>query len=323
MSPRLRLVLKLIVTAGLLASVIYRIDLQAFWEVISSANPLLLLAAGAVQALTVLISSGRWRVILRNFNVEETFSALAKITFIGFFFNLFLPSGIGGDFFRSYYLSKRTGRGMSTTLMTLILDRSAGLLALLLIGLAATLVYPLEIGGINVFWIFSGIFLAYLAANLVLFHSVTHRLLKGLMRRFKRDGLEQKVELVALGLRTLRRNPQAVLKAAGYSLAIQFLAVLVVWLAALSIQLPADFGVFLIFIPLVNLTIMVPITINGVGLRETVYIELFQTIGVSQEYSVSLALLHLGVFLLAGLPGGIVYHLYKKDERFDEIATAG
>ncbi|HSR69131.1 MAG TPA: lysylphosphatidylglycerol synthase transmembrane domain-containing protein [Acidobacteriota bacterium] len=323
MSSRTRLILKLTVTAVLLATVFYRIDLGRFWTVLSSANPLLLLAAGVVQALTVLLSAQRWRVILRNFNVSEGYSAVAKITFIGFFFNLFLPSGIGGDFFRSYYLSKRTGRGMSTTLMTLILDRSAGLLALLLIGLAAALVYPMRIGGVRLTWVFVIILLVYMLANVVLFHSVTHRLLSRLMQRFKREGLERKVELVALGLRTLRRNPLAVLKSAGYSLLIQFLAVVVVWLAALSISLPADFDVFLIFIPLVNLTIMVPITINGVGLRETVYIELFQTIGVSQEYSVSLALLHLGVFLLAGLPGGIVYHLYKKDERFNEIPAAG
>jgi hypothetical protein len=56
---------------------------------------------------------------------------------------------------------------------------------------------------------------------------------------------------------------------------------------------------------------MVPVSVNGLGVREALYILLFGQIGVPAEVAVSLALLYLGVTFVASLPGGLVYALQK------------
>ena len=313
MSDRSRFAVRLAVTLGLLGVVFYRIDAGEFLRVVASASIALLLGAALIQVGSIFLSALRWRVILKNFDVQIDYDPLARITFIGFFFNLFLPSGIGGDFFRAYYLGQRVGRGMSTTLTTTILERSAGLCALLIIGLAASALTPLKFGGVRLLFVFLIILSLFILGNLLLFHPWTHRLLTRFLSRWKRDGLEEKMDLVAKGLRQLRRNPSAVVQAVAVSLLVQFLAVVIAWVAATSIGLKAPFPVFLTFIPLINLTIMIPITINGLGLRESLYAVLFQQIGVANEMSVSLSLLTFAVFLLAGLPGAVLYHLYKRD----------
>ena len=94
---------------------------------------------------------------------------------------------------------------------------------------------------------------------------------------------------------------------------------LIVWIAALSIAVDAPFIVFLIFVPLINLSVMVPLTINGIGLRESLFYLLFSQIGVPVEMAVSLSLVNFLIYVLTAIPGGIIYSLYKKEEHLDEI----
>jgi len=321
MRKGVKLAIKLGVTLLLLGILALEMDLKKFLAVISSADPTLVLLATALQMVIILLAVFRWQVILQNFQIVADFSPLTKITFIGQFFNLFLPSAIGGDVFRAYYLSKSHHRGMSTTLTTTLVERSAGLFALLFIGCLVAALRPIVVQGISLLYLFIGLIIAYLAANVALFHSSIHRLVTRLLMRFNLSNIEGKLELVSEGLITLRKNKKAIAYCLLLSGAIQFLSVVVMWLAALSIGIQAPFYIFLIFIPIVNLTIMVPLTINGFGLRESVYYLLFAQIGLPVETSVTLSLLNFLVVTLASLPGGIAYSMYKKEENFDGILT--
>ena len=108
----------------MLSAVLAQMDLQQFAGVVSSMNLTWLLLGFSLQLLVVVPSVQRWRLILQNFEIWTGFVPLAKLRFIGSFFNLFLPTGIGGDFIRAYYLSRHERREMSTVLTTLLLERS-------------------------------------------------------------------------------------------------------------------------------------------------------------------------------------------------------
>jgi len=180
---------------------------------------------------------------------------------------------------------------------------------------------PIVVHGVSLLYLFIGLIIAFIAANVAMFHSWIHRHLTRLLMRFGFRDIEGKLELVYAGLTTLRRNKKAIAKCLLLSFAIQFLSVVVMWLAALAIGIQAPFFIFLIFIPIVNLTIMIPLTINGFGLREGVYYLLFTQIGQPPETSVILSLLNFLVVTLASLPGGVAYSMYKKEENFDGILT--
>src|SRR5690606_25548560 len=251
------------------------------------------------------------------FDILTLFRPLTRITLIGYFFNLFLPSAIGGDFFRAYYLARQEGIGMTTPLTTTIVDRLAGLVALLLIGLVAAVVNPLHVEGYPLVGIFLLLGIAFLVGIIALFHSGMHRLLVRLLEWLRLQNVEARTELVYSGLQRLRRSPGTLVGITLLSFGIQFLAVIMMWLAARAIEIRAPFLVFLVFIPLINLSVAVPISINGVGLREGIYFLLFSQIGVSMESAVTLSLLNFLVVALTALPGGIVYSLYKRDEDFE------
>ncbi|MEE8461312.1 MAG: lysylphosphatidylglycerol synthase transmembrane domain-containing protein, partial [Acidobacteriota bacterium] len=251
--------------------------------------------------------------------IHIDYSPLAKITFIGFFFNLFLPSGIGGDFFRAYYLSKRKNRGMSTTVTTTLLERSAGLCALLVIGTLFAAFEDLRVEGVPLFYVFLVLITLYLLGNLMLFHAWIHRKISSFLKKRNLEEIEASMELVYSGLNALRGNRRSIVLALLLSLLIQFLTVVMVWVAALAIDIDAPFRIFMIFVPLINLSIMVPLTINGIGLRESLFYLLFSQIGLPVETAVSLSLVTFCLYLLTAIPGLILYSLYKKEEHLDEM----
>lgn len=310
---RKQLIVRAAVTLGLLGFLGYQMDLGQLWTVLFSANWLLVFVGALLHFATVFLSVARWRLILANFAIGTPYWKLTQITLIGYFFNLFLPSALGGDFFRSYYLAKREKRGMSTTLTTTFLDRVAGLSALLLIALPAVLIYPIRVQGYSLVPIFATICLIFVASIVALFNPWMHSKMNLLLERLRRPEIEQKMTLVAQGLERLRRNGKAISGVILLSVGIQFFVILAMWVAALSIGIDAPFSIFLIFIPVVNLAVAIPITINGVGLRESVYYLLFAELGVPMETSVALSILNLVIVAATSLPGGVVYSLYKKE----------
>ena len=95
------------------------------------------------------------------------------------------------------------------------------------------------------------------------------------------------------------------------SIVFQFVVIGVVFLTARALSLSIPLTAAAVFVPLVSLAGMVPVSVNGLGVREALYILLFGRIGIPAELAVSLALLYFGVTVIASLPGGLVYALQK------------
>jgi uncharacterized protein (TIRG00374 family) len=291
-------------------------DLKEFWGVVSSADWRLVLVAGLLHLATVIPSVVRWRSILEDFSIRTPFWKLTQICMIGYFFNMLLPSAVGGDFFRAFYLSRRESRGMSTTLTTTFVDRVAGLFAMLLIGLVSIIFYPVQVHGRSLLPLMILLSSAFSVGIVMLFHPWSHAQVHRLLERFGLVRLVERFELVYKGLNQLRGNTRTIIIITTSSLLIQITVIVAMWFAALSIGIRAPFTLFLVFIPLVNLSVAVPLTINGMGLREAVYFVLFSEVGVPVEAAVTLSLLNLAVVAMTAIPGGIVYSFYKKDEKY-------
>ena len=206
---------------------------------------------------------------------------------------------------------------MSTTVTTTILERSAGLCALLIIGTSFAALQDSRVEGVRLFYVFLIMSTLYLLGILVLFHSWMHRRISSFLIKRNLEHLAARMELVYQGLNELRCNKGSILKALVLSLGIQFLSVSIVWVAAQAIQIEAPFGVFLIFVPLINLSIMVPLTINGIGLRESLFYLLFSQIGLPVEMAVGLSLVTFALYILTASPGLVIYSLYKKEEHLE------
>ncbi len=251
-------------------------------------------AAFAIYISGLLLSSFRWQLLARLVGIRDHYTRFVRYYFIGSFTNLFVPGLIGGDAARAIYLGRRNHR-VAAAVASVVADRGTGTVALFwLAGIAAipmASVLPRSllatIVGVGLATIV-GFFCAPLVSRLL---GATHGRLKAL------------AETVAPYL----GRPASLLPAIGLSLILQADLAIAQWVLALGLGLAIPLRVFLLCMPIANAFASIPITLNGLGLREATYLVMLGLAGVSHGDSVALGLLWFTATALAGLTGIIPF----------------
>lgn len=320
MKDRLWLLARISLTLLLLYLLFYfKINWPEFGRILRRANFLWIGVALGIHYLSYFWSVDRWKIILSNFKIHAPFGRLARLTFIGAFFSLFLPSIVGGDFFKAYYLARDQKQRLATTLTSLILDRSAGFIALLAIATTFAAFRPsVKAQGISIFPNMAALTGVFILGNVVIFSQSVHRQLDSFLKRRGMTQSVKRLDAVAEGLKTLSGNPIAMVQALFISFGVQCMVVLIFVSISRALRVSVPLLFFLIFVPLITLITMIPLTINGIGLREWIIYLLFSQVGMSREECISMGLLYYLVVVLTALPGGLLYSLYKKQDHLDE-----
>ncbi|MGN6735591.1 MAG: flippase-like domain-containing protein, partial [Candidatus Binatia bacterium] len=147
--PILVLLLKLLVSVGLLGYLLARIHIERFLHTFATANFSYIALALLIYLVTQGVSAIRWTALARPLGVKTPFTDIVRYYFIGMFFNLFAPGTVGGDVSRVYYLvrdenARVKGRSVTTmhATMSVLMDRAIGMVVLVWLGAAGLLLFP-------------------------------------------------------------------------------------------------------------------------------------------------------------------------------------
>lgn len=299
--------LKPLGTLALYALVFYWVDAGAIARELARTRLDLMLASVALYVAGQAVSTLRWKVLLGPVGLSASYPRLLGFYFTGMFFNLFLPTIVGGDAVKAVLLARDTGAPARAT-MSVFMERNLGLLALVVVAIAAArLAPPVELLGLSLealTWLLAA---GYLAANIALLSAAVYRLADRVIALTPLRRLRQRADSLYQAVRPYRSAPGPVLIAIALSFVHQGVVIAVVFLNAIALGLDVPLSAVAVFVPLVSLAGMVPVSVNGLGVREALYILLFGRLGVPAEIAVSLALLYLAVTFLASLPGGLAY----------------
>lgn len=293
--------IKILVSAGLLIYIlVYQVDLSAVWSVIISARLWPLLLAALIMLASMGLRALRWQVLLRALDIQVPLSTLTQFYFVGSFFNLFLPTGLGGDAVKMAKLSQTT-RQIPESIGTTLVERATGLWVLFILALLAL---PFSTGYLPPDWVpaISLITIAGVIGGWLVMGTPLLPWLGSKVRLPGQDSLERFYRSVSqLGWRALGQ-------ASLISLIFDLLLILVVHLIAISLGLVLQWGIFFLFTPLISLSLALPISIGGLGVREQTFIILFQAVGVSPEIATAMSLIfYFLTTVMLGLIGGLLY----------------
>jgi glycosyltransferase 2 family protein len=300
-------VLKAVVSLALLVVLFRQTDVSAVLGRARHADPRWLAAALALYGVMILLSAWRWQVLLHTQRIRAPFGLLANSWLVATFFNNFLPSNIGGDVVRIADSARLTG-SRTVAGAVVVVDRAMGLVALLCVAAAGSLMSPaggLRLAGTEYLWIGALVALG-VAVPAVMAPRLLPRLLSPLCRL--RPGLFEP-RLERLG-DTLARFKDRRLQL-GQAFAGAFLVQLVLVgfflcvASAIGAALPAFYG--LIVVPVSLVVQMLPISINGFGVREAVFSYFFVQLGLGVEAGLALSLISAGLIMLFSLSGGVVF----------------
>ncbi len=299
-------ILRIIVSIVALGILLWQIGLGEVLTVLRQADWRLLLLAWLLFVASLVIRAMRWAVLLwaleLDGDVRVPFGRLVYLYFVGAFFNSFLPSGFGGDVARALELTEDTPTPAAVG--TVLVDRMTGLLVLLAMGLVAL---PFSISRLPswMIWLLIGIAGGGLMGGALL--------LEGRLLRRATAWLPENLSLSGSG--PLGRIYAAISgcgwRAVGQALAISLLFnlinVMINFLCGRAVGIDLSFGYFLITAPIISVSLMIPISVGGVGVRDWVTVALFGPMGISNETAAAMSLCLYAVSAAAGLVGGVAY----------------
>ena len=311
---------KLIVTVLLFLFIFRKIDFHQFGATLRNASPEILFTGFVVLWIAHYICIYRWRMLMRPLMPVLSIPRLFGIYCIGLFFNLTFPTVVGGDVVKMYYAGKPS-KSYAQSFAATFLDRDAGMMAMMIIACAAMIVYPVAVPGIPVRTIVWSAFAAFVAINIGIFCPYFHRILNRLLCRLNLSRVATKVDMISGAFQTMGTHKGVLFGSLLISFFNQMLVIAVTWTLALGLRIHLSASYFLIFVPVITLISMIPVSLNGMGLREYASLSLFGAVGVAPASCIALGILSSVIVVLSSLPGGIVYIFLRNRADMQQMAA--
>jgi len=314
------LYLRVITSAGLIILLVFllRKDIVDIKRILFACRIDYLLAAIAVFILNVATISWRMKIVFDGENLNLGLLDSIRLNFIGYFFNNFMPTAVGGDIIKAHCASQ-TNDDKIKSYTSVMMDRIVGLYSFLIL---AAIPLLLTHGTLNIPFLAQIIFIMLIGWALI-FYLVTHEEAEAKMERLflkiKLGKLGEKLNLAYKTINGYRNKLGVIIKALLVSILSQCVYFTTIYLFFLSLGSDIDIGRIFLIMPVVSYLSMLP-SIGGLGVREGAMLALFSPIaGKEIAFAVSILLL-FGLFILS-LIGGAAYlywTIYRRGEKHIE-----
>ena len=306
------------ISIALLAVLFSRVDMGRLWAAARGASAAWLAAALALYGVMVIASAWRWGLLLTAQDVRLPFRTLTSSFLVATFFNNFLPSNIGGDVVRVADTAPAAGsKTLATTIV--LLDRGIGLLGLFLIAaIGATTTSRLADGGpVAPIVLWSGFCVAMVVAAPALLrpHALT-RLLQPL-RIVHPEWVDVRLARLAAALSRFGQAPGALAACFGGAVIVQAVLVAFYLAIAYSMRIPIGFAELAVIVPISFIVQMVPVSMNGFGVREATFGFYFTQLGLPLESALLISFVGAALIMLFSLTGAVAY--LSRGRRVDQL----
>jgi uncharacterized protein (TIRG00374 family) len=303
MRKHLTFAVQAVVSVALLTLLFRRLDLSALRSLYTTTPVWFYLLSLAVVVSGQVLYAWRWRQVLAASGVSVSVGTAVQQYFIGIFLNNFFPSTVGGDMAKVYYLGRQ--HGYRPIAASIVLDRllSIGLLAVL-----ATTMYWVAPDPSPRFAATRAI-VTVMAAMLIVFLVLAARGTGGLPARVSRFGtlavaFAERAQRFRHDMAAAARRPRIILQSAAV-VTTYFFALTGVYRVFFTINTAAHpaFLTLLTAVTTASLLSNLPVSANGLGLREQLHALLLQPLGVPREAAVAISLLIFAHLLVSSLLG--------------------
>ncbi len=268
-----------------------------------------LAAAFLTYAISALGGGWQWIWLLRAVGVRAESRELQRLYHVGLFFNNFFPANVGGDAVKIFDLGRQEGRPLRIFCATLM-DRLIGLTSLTLLALLATAVATVRLAALPPVYPLFVAMLLWLALLAVLLSRRVSARLPALLRALRWRAAATSVEQLRAEFALYRPRLRWLAGLFAFALLVQALRVATHLLVARGLGIPLS-GVqalqFFVLVPLLGILVALPLSVNGIGLRESFSALTFTTAGIAAPSAVAMELAAFVVQVTYSLAGGVLF----------------
>lgn len=297
---------RIAISVALLVFLFRHVDKKAMLEMIASSDKRFLLLAFAVFFLPYMLCLYRWEMLLK---AAKIYIPLKRVIFSyagGIFFNLFLPSTIGGDVMRSIDLSKHTKRPRQVV-ATVLLDRLSGYIGLVLLALLALSFGWRTLEDKSIMLSVTLVIAILVMVLLVLFNNFLYSKINRILNSLNLGRFGEAVKNLHQEIYYFRNDKKMILKNILLSFLVQSISPISSYIIALSLGIKISPVYFFIFLPIIGAITLLPISLGGLGLRDATTIFFFSKVGVGKDLAFAMSLLNFSFILIYGIFSGLIY----------------
>jgi len=296
-------------------------------NMLSTADQKLIWVSMLIFPIVFVITSARWNALLRVLGIRLTQARTFVLNMVGCFYNTFMLGSTGGDVFKAYYAARQTPR-KTHAVLSVVIDRAIGLLALVILGgtmaavqyLAAANRHDPATVACRRIALGSAAILGITLLGIALLAQSGVRRILGIDFILARLPMQKQVQHGVQVMRAYRDKPLPVLMALLVTFPVHITVVLSAMFAGKALGLPLPAAYYFVAVPVIVLGGALPISPQGAGVMEFLAIHLTRQYGttVSQAFALTMAIRI--VQILWNLTGGIFvvrggYHAPTQQEK--------
>ncbi|NQT33390.1 MAG: flippase-like domain-containing protein [Candidatus Omnitrophica bacterium] len=306
MKIKLSSIVRIAISLGLLGFLFWlmRDDLGGLWGTLISCRGQFLILAAVLLIVNVTILSYRLKIIFLGENLSITLNKSAQLSFIGYFFNNFMPTAIGGDIIKAYYAGNDNNKKVESY-ASVLMDRLIGLYSYLIIAAVALI---LDGGRFQVPVVrplaFTLLVLGFAGFAIIINPGMRHFIEK-VFRKLKMFRLGEKLESIYNIVHDYRNRKRIVLEGLIVSIIAQCVYFSIIYIFFLALGAKISIGNIFLIMPVVTFISMIP-SIGGLGVREGAMVALFTPL-VGKETAFASSLLFLCGLIFVSFIGGVIY----------------
>jgi glycosyltransferase 2 family protein len=304
----LQLALRIAVTVVMFFFLLHSVSWPRLFTTLMKAQHATLLMGLTIGGMSIIFSTYSWRSLVLAERIQTDLARLIHLYLVGIAFSHFLPTSMGGDVAKAYYVGKGSGN-MAGAASSVLLSRVTGFLGMLLISIPALFIWhSLFKQTIVIGFLLLSLLLITLVSGTLIASTLLPRLSD---RFFNTKWFTNRIVITAIevgnALSCALKRPRALCAAIGFSFLFWICGFLNYYGFAMALHMQVPLPFYIVAIAFASIVAFFPISINGYGVREGALVYVFSTMHVPASTSLLLAFLVDMQVLLFGLIGGSIY----------------
>jgi len=299
----LRVAATLLVSALAVAYILDKIDLGKTVRILGAASVPWVVISAVLTLVTVPPMAWRWQRLLEARRVHESVGWLTRTYFVSYAWGQVLPTSVGGDASRIFETARRHPGELTPVTGSVLLERAlGGAVTLVLAGIGLLLAIGRYSIGAYV-WLEAGFVLATIAAGIVFFSRSVRRRLRFAVPLARRLRLETPARAVYDGIHGYREHPSTLLLVSVVTVGLQLTRIVAIYASGRAVGIHLSLLPYVVLGPLLFLVMLVPFTVNGLGVREAFFVSFLGNLNVPADPAFACGFLFFVMTVLLALPG--------------------
>jgi len=283
---------------------LFREQLPAVVNNLKSVQPLYFAMAVVLFFLGILAVAFRLRFVIQVHGTKLSVAAAYYVNLVALFFNNVLPSSVGGEMMKAYYLYKES-KGSVSVFSAVVVDRLFGLITMLLISISTIFFFDSAQGSHKIMGSIVMLTATTVTLGLFIFNKKIVDILCQLHIPLLPAIFIEKIREIYRAMYEYREHRGIFGRCMALTLVGQTTYIITNYLLARSLAIDIPLPFFFFFVPILLLMGAAP-SVNGIGVREAIFL-FYLTEFTTPEKALSLSLLTTFFMILVGMISGVIY----------------